>query len=144
MAREMDARFMDGIALVDLRGPLTAGADTEGVRLPAVVAQLAEGGFAEIAMNLSAVSDLDAHGLGELVLARQAARDRGAQLTLVAPPPRVRRLLSVTRLDTVFDVYGSEAALCPAFGPFGSFERSDRSGVQFPILRSSSNQLSTT
>ena len=144
MAREMDARFMDGIALVDLRGPLTAGADTEGVRLPAVVAQLAEGGFAEIAMNLSAVSDLDARGLGELVLARQAARDRGARLMLVAPPPRVRRLLSVTRLDTVFDLREGECELAWSFGAFGSFERADRPDVQFPILRSSSNQLSTT
>ena len=105
----MTARLTNGIVLIDLRGCLTAGAETDGGSLPTTVAQLAEDGFTEIAVNLSAVTQLDAHGLGELVLAGNAAGDRGAQLILVAPPPRVRRMLSVTRLDTVFPVWNTEA-----------------------------------
>jgi len=52
------------------------------------------------------------------VLALKAARARGARLTLVAPPARVRRMLAVTGLDTVFELGET----------FGSFGRSDRSG----------------
>lgn len=107
----MTRRVMHGIALVDLQGPPTAGAAADDGSLRAAVAALAEAGYMEIAVNLDGVTCLDARGLGELVLALQAARDRGGRLTLVAPPPRVQRLLSVTRLDTVFDLCGSEAEL---------------------------------
>lgn len=62
-------------------------------------------------MRLEGVTRLDAHGLGELVLALAAARARGRRLTFVAPPPRVQRLLALTRLDTVFEVCDSETEL---------------------------------
>jgi len=107
----MTTRFLNGIALVDVRGALAAGAAADGLSLPAAVAELADGGFAEIAVNLAAVSQLDAYGLGQLVLARHAAHDRGAQLMLVSPPPRVRRMLSLTRLDTVCPVWDTEAGM---------------------------------
>jgi anti-anti-sigma factor len=142
----MTPRQMDGLALIDLRGSLAAGAATERVGLAAAIARLADAGIVDIALNLADVTRVDARGLGELLLALRAAHDRGAHLTLVDPPPRLRRMLAITRLDTVFDMTES----CGSFGPlgwFGSFEGSERSegsGVQLPIPRSSSNQLSTT
>lgn len=113
MTIQLTRRTMHGIALVDLQGPLTADAAADSGSLRAAVAQLAEAGCLDIAVNLDEVTRLDACGLGELVAALHAARDRGARLTFVAPPPRVRRLLSVTQLDTVFDLCGSEAELRP-------------------------------
>jgi len=114
MAVEMTPRVLNGIARLDLQGALTAEAAIRGGSLPAAVAQLTRQGFREIAVNLAAVTRLDACGLGELVRALRLARDHGARLTLVAPPPRVRRMLAVTRLDTVFEMN-------EGFGPFGSF-----------------------
>jgi anti-anti-sigma factor len=111
MTIEMTRRLVNGIALLDLQGPLTAGAATDGGSLCAAVAELAEAGYLEIALNLVGVTCLDARGLGAGGLALHAARDRGGRLTLVAPPPRVQRLLSITRLDTVFELCGSEAEL---------------------------------
>ena len=112
MTTHISRRLAHGVALLDVHGPLTADeGDMMSGDLPTAVAQLADTGYAEIALNLRGVTQLDARGLGELVLALRAARDRGLRLRLVAPPPRVERMLSVTRLDTVFELCGSEAEL---------------------------------
>lgn len=112
MTMHISRRLAHGVALLDVNGPLTVNAgDMMRGGLHTAVAQLADAGDAEIALNLRGVTQLDARGLGELVLALRAARDRGLRLILVAPPPRVERMLSVTRLDTVFELCGSEAEL---------------------------------
>jgi anti-anti-sigma factor len=126
MPMEMTRRFVNGIALVDVRGPLAAGTMADGGSLRATVAQLAEAGYAEIAVHLDGVTSLDARGLGELVLALHAARERSVRLRFLAPSPRVQRMLSITRLDTVLDLCDSEAELSSTFGSFGSFGRSGR------------------
>ena len=137
MTIHMTPRLQNGLALLDVRGSLAARAADEHSGLAATVAQLADAGFAEIAVNLAEVTRVDAGGLGELVLALRAAHDRGARLTLVAAPLRVRHLLTVTRLDTVIDVtesFGPTESF-GSFGPFGSFgsfgfEGSDRSMIR--------------
>lgn len=112
----MTPRLMNGMAVVDVRGSLTAGtagADT----LCGVVADLAEAGCAHIVLNLDRMTGLDARGLGELARACSAARAHGRRLTLVAPPPRIRRMLALTRLDTVIEITtasGSPARPAPA------------------------------
>lgn len=124
MALEMTPRVVNGIAVLALRGSLIEPAD-EGVSLSAAVAQLADAGLPEIAVNLDGVTQLDARGLGALVLAHRAARDRGGRLALVVPQPWARRMLAVTHLDRVFEVCGSEGELrstAGRFGPFESFE----------------------
>lgn len=112
MTMHMTRRVANGVAVLDLRGRLTEEAiEADSDRLRTVVAQLVEAGYAEIAVNLEGVTHLDACGLGELVAALRAARAHGGRLALVAPPPRVQRLLSITRLDTVFELCGCEAEL---------------------------------
>jgi anti-sigma B factor antagonist len=111
MTMHISRRLAGGVTLLDVSGTLTAAAAADGGSLRSAVAQLADAGFVDIAVNLHGVNELDAHGLGELVRALHAARDRSGRLTLVAAPPRVQKMLSVTRLDTVFDLCGSEAEL---------------------------------
>lgn len=111
MTMHISRRLAGGVALLDVSGALTAAAAADGGSLRRAVAQLADAGFVDIAVNLRGVTALDAHGLGELVGALHAARDRSGRLTIVAAPPRVQRMLSVTRLDTVFEQCGTEAEL---------------------------------
>jgi anti-sigma B factor antagonist len=110
MTMHISRRLAGGVALLDVSGALTAAA-AGGDSLRTAVAQLADAGFVDLAVNLCGVTELDAHGLGELVRALHAARDRSGRLTLVAAPPRVQKMLSVTRLDTVFEQCGCEAEL---------------------------------
>jgi STAS domain len=54
------------------------------------------------------VTDIDAQGLGELAWGVAMMRRSGGQLALIAPNLRVRRLLAVTRLDSILAIYDSE------------------------------------
>jgi anti-sigma B factor antagonist len=60
-------------------------------------------------VNLEKVEYIDSSGLGQLVALWTSVRTRGGNLVLMRPGERVRRLLTVTRLNVVFDVYQDEA-----------------------------------
>ncbi len=57
--------------------------------------------FLEI--NLGAVIEIDASGLGVLILAQKRARERGMRLRLVDVPRAVASLLDATRLEPLFE-----------------------------------------
>jgi anti-anti-sigma regulatory factor len=48
--------------------------------------------------------DVDASGLGVLVLIQKRAKERGLSTRLRQPPERVRNLLKLTMLDFLFDL----------------------------------------
>jgi anti-sigma B factor antagonist len=58
-----------------------------------------------VVLDLAGVTFVDSSGLGALIVARNSARESGGSLSLVSPPPVVRRLLGSTRLHDVFDIY---------------------------------------
>ena len=68
-----------------------------------------------VVVDLAHVTFVDSSGLGGLIVARKSARERGGSVSLVAPPPAVRRLLGATRLHDVFAIYESldEAVTAP-------------------------------
>lgn len=69
---------------------------------------------AHVVIDLTQVTFVDSTGLGGLIAARKTARERGGSLSLVSPPPLVRRLLGSTRLHDVFDIYDSlDEAIAP-------------------------------
>ena len=59
-------------------------------------------GPVHLEVDLSAVTFMDASGIGVLLAARQRAVDSGGSLTLRAPSWAVRRLTGVLGLDEVF------------------------------------------
>jgi anti-sigma B factor antagonist len=61
-------------------------------------------GNVRLAVDMSAVSFIDAGGIGALVAAANAARSAGGGLSLVAPSWQVRRLLDVLQMDQVLPV----------------------------------------
>ena len=66
-------------------------------------------GGGTVVVDLSGVDFIDSSGLGALVQANRIAAERGNRFVVVASPP-VRRLLTVTALDTVLDTYDDLAA----------------------------------
>ena len=66
--------------------------------------ELVINGHVHLAVELDAVTFMDSSGLGVLVAAQREVRVFRGSLVLVAPSPPVRRLLSLTSLDKVFDV----------------------------------------
>ena len=57
-----------------------------------------------LVIDMSQTVELDASGLGILVLIQKRAKDRGLATRLRRPPERVRNLLKLTMLDFLFEL----------------------------------------
>ena len=65
-------------------------------------------GECHIVLNLSGIKRMDSSCLGELVASYTSTIGRGGVLNLAAPTNHVRRLLELTRLDTVIKVFQTD------------------------------------
>ena len=72
-------------------------------------------GHRGLLLNLSDVPYMDSTSVGELVSAYITVRNNDGVLKLVGPTERIRELLSVAKLDTVFEVYDNEADAVQSF-----------------------------
>jgi len=73
----------------------------------------------EVVLDLEGVERIDSAGLGELVFVYVSAEGFGSTVKLAGPNPRVRALLDLTNLSSVFEIYPSlSEALAPTeFAP---------------------------
>jgi len=80
--------------------------------LRAALMEAADGDKHEIIVDLTQLEFLDSTGLGALIGAHKRAAEHGGSLRLVAQEGQILRLLRITGLLEVFEVYPSvEAAL---------------------------------
>jgi anti-sigma B factor antagonist len=103
MAIYIVEKVVDGIMLVDLRGNITLGPETEALR--SKLRQLLSAGNQRIILNLGEVTYVDSVGLSSLVAGYTSARNAGGDLKLLHLPRGVHQLLQITRLSTVFEIY---------------------------------------
>jgi anti-sigma B factor antagonist len=79
------------------------------------VRQLLEDGRVRIVINLADVDYIDSSGIGELVHAFTSVHNRDGELKLLHLTKKVRDLLQITKLYTVFDVYTDETTAVGSF-----------------------------
>ena len=104
------------VVVLSVQGRVVRG-ETE--RLRAAVASLADASV--IVLDLARVNTIDAGGLGVMLELRECAESRGIEFQLKNVTKLVRRILEVTKLDSVFDVtYRVESSCIGSFGRFGS------------------------
>ena len=103
-------RYINDIPVLDVAGRFVVCADPERTALRKPVATLVSERRVNVLVHLARVTDIDAHGLGELAWGVKTLRGSGGQMALVAPTLWVRRLLALTRLDTVLAIHDSEFA----------------------------------
>ena len=113
MSMKLTTREVSGVTIVDLSGKITLGEG--GLTLRDEVRKLLAAGQKKIVLNLGEVNYIDSSGLGELVSAYTAAKNAGGELKLLNLTSKVRDLLVITKLVTVFDVKDDEAAAVAAF-----------------------------
>ena len=68
-------------------------------------------------LDLGHVRYIDSAGLGELIHAFAAVRNRGGAMKLLNVTKRVNELLVLTRLLTVFESFDTEAEALASYGP---------------------------
>ena len=74
-------------------------------------------GHDRLVLDLGHVRYVDSAGLGELVQAFSAVRNRGGDMKLLKVTKRLNDLLIVTRLLTVFDCFDQESEALASFEP---------------------------
>ena len=105
MPLHMVDKLMGDVLVIDARGRLTLGRETEAFRLR--LKDLVDSGQRRIVLDLSGVDYIDSAGLGSLVAGAATVRRAGGELKLANLTERVRGLMQITRLSTLFEVYDS-------------------------------------
>jgi anti-sigma B factor antagonist len=106
-------RQIDDVSIVDFSGKITLGEGSATLRQ--TVRDLIGAGQRKILLNLGDVDYIDSSGIGELVGAYTTVRGASGELKLMQLTKRVKDLIQITRLFTVFDVQADEASAIIAF-----------------------------
>ena len=111
---QLDEKMVGDIAVITVTGDITLNKGGDVV-LRDKVRSLLQQGRTKLLLDLGAVSYVDSAGLGELVQAYATAKNKGGSLKLLRPAKRLKDLLTITKLVTVFDSYDTEAAGIASF-----------------------------
>jgi anti-sigma B factor antagonist len=106
-------RKVGGVTVVDVSGRMVA-TENPG-RLKDKITSLIFQGEKQIVLNLANVSYVDSSGLGEMVACYGSATKGGAELKLANVGNRIKDLLVMTRLLTIFDAHDTEDAAIKSF-----------------------------
>src|SRR5579859_5208208 len=110
----MSHRQVGDVTVVDATGRITLGEGASAFR--DMIRDLAAKGNKKILLNLSEVSYIDSSGIGEMVSGFTTVTNNGGQLKLVGLSKRVKDLLQITKLYTVFEAFDDEALAVRSFG----------------------------
>jgi anti-sigma B factor antagonist len=108
----LETRVTEDVAVIRCKGRIAYG--TEAAALSREIAELAPQ-TRRVVIDLSGVEMIDAAGLGKLVSVAVAAQASGCSITLAAPGDFIRRVLTLTNLTSVFEVYPTLDAAILAF-----------------------------
>ena len=113
MSVKLTTRQVGDVTVVDAAGRITLGEGASTFRDK--IRDLASGGQKKLLLNLAEISYIDSSGIGELVSGFTTVTNNGGQLKLLNLTKRVKDLLQITKLYTVFDVHDDEAAAVRSF-----------------------------
>jgi len=110
---KLNTRQVGDVTVVDVAGRITLGEGSSALR--DTLRDLVGKGQKKILLNLGDVTYIDSSGIGELVSGFTTVTNSGGQLKLLGLNKRVKDLLQITKLYTVFDVHEEEAAAIRSF-----------------------------
>ena len=114
MALDIQRREKEGIAIFDLKGRLVVG---DASLLREKVNEETSAGHKNIALNLAGVDYIDSTGLGTMVICYTSLQKSGGALKLYSLNRRNIELLLLTKLSTVFHIFGEEQEAINSFFP---------------------------
>ena len=113
MNLKIEKRLVDGVSILTCQGRIMFGDEANALR-DFLKEALTEN--KRMVLNLSGVTYIDSGGLGTLVGVYSSARAAGAEIKLTGLGPRLHDVLQITKLATVFEVFGSEQEALAALG----------------------------
>ncbi|MFY9553790.1 MAG: STAS domain-containing protein [Blastocatellia bacterium] len=110
---DIKERVVNGVSILDLSGKIVLG---EGdMQVKERIKDLLADGQKRILLNLAEVNYIDSAGLGALISSYTTAKRDGASLRLVNLTKRIKDLLAITKLITVFETFETEEEALASF-----------------------------
>ena len=113
MSVKLTTRQVGDVTVVDVAGRITLGEGSATLR--DAMRDMVSKNQKKILLNLGEVSYIDSSGIGELVSGFTTVTNSGGNLKQLNLNKRVKDLLQITKLYTVFDVHDDEAAAVRSF-----------------------------
>ena len=110
----LSERSVGDVMIVDVSGKITLGEGGDQV-LKDKMRSLVHQGHTKLLLNLGEVTYVDSAGLGEIVQSYATVNKNGGSLKLLNLTRRLKDLLSITKLLTVFETFDSEAEAVTSF-----------------------------
>jgi anti-sigma B factor antagonist len=111
---QIDEKMSGEVMVIKITGDITLNQGGD-VLLKDKIQSLLQQGQRKLVLDLGNVSYVDSAGLGQLVQIHATTKAKGGSLRLVNVTKRLKDLLVVTKLVTVFDSYDSEADAVASF-----------------------------
>ena len=102
----IDIQEKDGVTILSLQGKLMGGSDAETFK--GTIYKLIEEGKKKVIVNLHAVSWINSTGMGILISGYTTLRRSGGDLRLLHVSDKIRSILYVTKLNTIFKCFDNE------------------------------------
>src|SRR3982750_2037979 len=102
----INERNAGNVTILDLSGRITIGEGS--VQLRDAVRRLLEQGHKNLLIDLGKVDYVDSSGIGELVSCYTTTKNQGGHLKLLSLTKKIKDLLSITKLLTVFETFDDE------------------------------------
>lgn len=106
MSAKLTTRKVGDVSVIDAVGRITLGEGASHFR--DTIRDLAANGEKKILLNLAEVTYIDSSGIGELVAGFTSMTNQGGRLKLLRLTKRIKDLLQITKLYTVFEVFEDE------------------------------------
>lgn len=106
-------RRINPVVVVEIVGRFTMGDAPRLLRK--TVRELLNEGYKKIVFNLARTAYLDSSGIGELINCQALVSSQGGAVRLVHASGKVKSLLQVTKLVTVFDAFADEEQAVDSF-----------------------------
>lgn len=101
------------VTIVSVEGDLVLGPPETNFKRK--VDELLQTGRVDLLVDLGRVSYVDSSGLGALVRALSETNKEGGQTKLLHVGPRLRKLLEITKLNSIFEIYDDREQAVSSF-----------------------------
>ncbi len=108
---ESSERRVDKVVILRLKGRRTLGTQN----LQEQIAGLLERGQNQILIDMTDVQYMDSTSVGDLVVSYTTATSQGGQLKLLGIPDRIRELLDIHHLSSVFEDFDEQDEAVASF-----------------------------
>jgi anti-sigma B factor antagonist len=110
---EITQRRQGKVVILDIYGAISMGESKDKFvnKMDSLLSQQES----NVLLNLSGINYVDSTGIGELVGYMSKFTQNNRHLKILKPHDRVKKLLNITKLDTVFEIFEDEEEAVKSF-----------------------------